>query len=74
MTEQNPRRRQKRRRRDERHKNQRVLFYAGVKKDGAPRAWTLQEVLATSLCATLVLLTTYWVFQWLLEFDFGFGK
>ena len=56
------------------HSKRRILFYAGMKADGTPRAWTLAELLFTSLCGVLVLLTAIWMIKWLLEFDFGFGK
>ena len=74
MAEHKSRRRRKRRCTDVRQGKQRVLFYAGVKGDGSPRAWTLQELLLTCFCAATVLLSFIWLLQWLLDFDFGFGK
>ena len=52
----------------------RVLFYAGIKSDGAPRGWTMQDVLYTAFVGFIFLLASYAVLQCLMEFDFGFGK
>ena len=74
MTKRKSRHRQKTHLSRGHHSKRRVLFYAGMKADGTPRAWTLAEFLFTSLCGVLILTTAIGMIQWLLEFDFGFGK
>ena len=74
MSEGKSRRYRKRRRQDSRKTKRRILFYAGVKSDGAPRGWTLQELLFTFLCAVFVMLASFWLLQWLMNLEFGFGK
>ncbi len=67
------RKRKRGRRRRSRSKG-RVLFYAGLKADGAPKGWTMQDLLYTAFILFVFLAAAYAVLRWLLEFDFGFGK
>ena len=64
------RKRERRRRRESKG----VLFYAGTKLDGTPRGWRMQDIIIISLLAVTATLSILWFVNWLMQYDFGFGK